>query len=126
MEEASITPDEVDHINMHGTSTGLGDIAEVRAIKSVFGDHAANLSLNATKSLIGHLLGGSGAVGAACAVQSVYTDTIHPTINIFNQDPLCDVDIVQKIEKKTVNRAMCNAFGFGGHNTSLIFGKYEQ
>jgi len=124
--QAGIEKEQVSYINAHGTSTGLGDVAEIRAIKSVFGDHAPNLNITATKSLIGHLLGGAGAVGAACAVKTVESGEMHPSINIFNQDPECDLNIITEHKHEKVPYALCNAFGFGGHNTCLLFGAVLQ
>lgn len=120
---AGIKKEAITFINAHGTSTGLGDIAECKAIRAVFGDHADKLMINATKSLIGHLLGGSGAVGAAVACKTIETGDIHPTINLFNQDPECNLNIVTEKRHTDVPYALCNAFGFGGHNTCLLFGR---
>ena len=123
--QAGLAPRDIRYINAHGTSTGLGDIAEIRAIKAVFGEDAAKLRITATKSLIGHLLGGSGAVGAAVAVKTIESGQIHPTINLFNKDPECDLNIVTEKTEADVPYALCNAFGFGGHNTCLLFGRPE-
>ena len=126
IEQAGIEKEEITYINAHGTSTGLGDIAEVRSIKAVFKDHADKIMINATKSLIGHLLGGSGAVGAACAVKSIESGELHPSINLFNRDPECDLNFIKERCKVHVPYALCNAFGFGGHNTCLLFGEVKQ
>ena len=117
----------VDYLNMHGTSTGLGDVAETKAIKGVFGDHAYKMNLSSTKSMTGHLLGAAGAVEAIAAIKAIVHQTIPPTINFEHPDPDCDLNYTfnQPIERE-VNVAMSNAFGFGGHNTSIVFAKYED
>ena len=116
----------VDYLNMHGTSTGLGDVAETKAIKDVFGDHAYKMNLSSTKSMTGHLLGAAGAVEAIAAIKAIVHQTIPPTINFEHPDPDCDLNYTfnQPVERE-VNVAMSNAFGFGGHNTSIVFAKYE-
>ncbi len=127
--DAGITPEEIDHINTHGTSTTLGDIAEVLAIKNVFGEHAYNISINSTKSMTGHLLGGAGAVESIAAILSVKNGVIPPTINHFDDDPQIDNKLdftFNEKKKRDINFALSNAFGFGGHNTSIIFKKYQQ
>ena len=126
LQEAGIKPEQIGHINAHGTSTGLGDIAEAKAVRRVFGEYGTQIPVTATKSLVGHLLGGSGALGAACTAKAVATGEIHPTINIFNQDPECTFNIVRKPFKRDFDYALANAFGFGGHNTCLVFGKYRD
>ncbi len=124
--DANIQPKIIDYINTHGTGTPLGDIAEVLAIKKVFGEHAYKLTANASKSEIGHLLGGAGGIEALITALSVKEDIIHPTINLDNPDPQCDLDFsANKITKKEINYAMTNSLGFGGHNASLIFKKYR-
>ena len=126
LKDAGMELNEIDHINTHGTSTPRGDIAETIAIKDLFGDHAQNIAVNSTKSMIGHLLGAAGAVELVGVVKSVMTDTVHPTINLDNQDPQCDLNYVPNhyIEKK-VDAALCNTFGFGGHNASILIKKYK-
>ena len=126
LNQANITPDAIKYINAHGTATIQGDVAECKAIARVFEGYKRDFVVSATKSLIGHLLGGAGAVGAACAVKSVSSGIVHPTINIDNQDPDCDLVIATQPEKHDVAYAMCNAFGFGGHNTCLVFGRYPR
>jgi 3-oxoacyl-[acyl-carrier-protein] synthase II len=124
---AGITPDAIDYINMHGTSTPLGDIGETKAIKTLFGDHAYNMNLSSTKSMTGHLLGAAGAVEGIATALAVKNDIVPPTINFKNPDPECDLNYTfNKPQKRTVNIGMSNAFGFGGHNTSVMFRKYEE
>lgn len=127
LKQAEIKPEDVDYINMHGTSTPLGDIGETKAIKKVFGEHAYKMNLSSTKSMTGHLLGAAGAVEAIATVLAVINDRIPPTINFANPDPECDLNYTfNKPQDKKVNYAISNAFGFGGHNTSVVFKKYEQ
>jgi 3-oxoacyl-[acyl-carrier-protein] synthase II len=128
VEDAGLTPQDIDHINTHGTSTPAGDIAEPKAIVGYFGEHAYNLSINSTKSMTGHLLGAAGAVEAIAAIMAVVHDIIPPTINHFTDDP--DIDnrldfTFNKAKQRIVNNALTNTFGFGGHNASLIFKKYK-
>lgn len=126
IKQAGIKPEEIDYINMHGTSTPLGDIGETKAIKNVFGDHAYKMNLSSTKSMTGHLLGAAGAVEAIATILAVVNDKIPPTINFANPDPECDLNYTfNKPQDRKVNYAMSNAFGFGGHNTSVLFKKYE-
>jgi 3-oxoacyl-[acyl-carrier-protein] synthase II len=116
----------VDYINVHGTSTPLGDIAEVTAIQKVFGEQAYNLNISSTKSMTGHLLGAAGAVEAIASILAVQNDIVPPTINHFTDDDLLDPKLnftFHKAEKRTVNVALSNTFGFGGHNASVIFKK---
>lgn len=127
LKAAGITPEDVDHINMHGTSTPLGDVAETNSIKKVFGDHAYKMHLNSTKSMTGHTLGAAGAIESVAALLAIYHGTIPPTINIDNQDPECDLNYTaNKPVVKDVRYAMNNAFGFGGHNSALVFKKLEE
>jgi len=126
LEDAGVSPEEVDYLNMHGTATPLGDIAENKAVKTVFGPHAYRMSLSSTKSMIGHLLGAAGAVEAIATIMAVKHDYVPPTINFEHPDPECDLDYTfNEARKRPVNVAMSNAFGFGGHNTSLAFRKYD-
>jgi len=126
LEDAGVSPEEVDYLNMHGTATPLGDIAETKAVKTVFGPHAYRMSLSSTKSMIGHLLGAAGAVEAIATIMAVKHDYVPPTINFEHPDPECDLDYTfNEARKRPVNVAMSNAFGFGGHNTSLAFRKYD-
>ena len=126
IQDANIKPEEIGYINAHGTSTPAGDVVEVRAVKKTFSKHANNLVINSTKSMIGHLLGAAGGVEAIASIMSLQHQKVHPTINIFNQDPECDLDFnpseARKIDTKY---ALSNSFGFGGTNGSLIFSKYD-
>lgn len=125
--DAGLSPTDIDYVNAHGTSTYYNDKYETNAIKTVFGDHASKLAVNSTKSMIGHLLGAAGVVGAIATIMSVVTDEIHPTINYVTPDPECDLYYVPNTSiKKTVNAAVCNAFGFGGHNATLAFKKFSE
>lgn len=119
---AAVSPADVDYINAHATSTGLGDIAETRAIKSVFGEHAKNgLTISATKSMTGHLLGGAGAVEMAATVLAMRDSIVPPTINLENPDEECDLDYTPTVAKqKKMRVALNNSFGFGGHNATLV------
>lgn len=127
MKNADIKPEDIDYINVHGTSTGLGDIAETNAIKEIFGEYAYKLNISSTKSMTGHLLGAAGAVEAVASILATVNDMIPPTINFETPDPQCDLNYTfNKPQKRTVNIAMSNAFGFGGHNTSVIFRKYAE
>ncbi len=118
---------DIDYINMHGTSTGLGDIAETKAIKSLFGDQAYKMNVSSTKSMTGHLLGAAGAVEAVASILAINNSKVPPTINFETPDPECDLNYTfNKPQDKTINVALSNAFGFGGHNTSVIFKKFEE
>ena len=122
---ASLNPEQVDYINAHGTSTPAGDIAETDAIKKVFGQHASTLCVSSNKSMIGHLLGASGAVEAIMSVLTLTDQVIPPTINLEHPDPRCDLDYVpHTAREKSVNVVLTNSFGFGGTNGSLIFSKF--
>jgi len=126
LQNAGISPTEVDYINVHGTSTPLGDISETQAIKAVFGEWAYKLHISSTKSMIGHLLGAAGAVEAVATVLSVYHQTVHPTINHFTDDPECDLNYTfHHPVQKPIRYALSNSFGFGGHNVCLVFKRYE-
>jgi len=128
IEEAGIALTDVDHINTHGTSTPLGDAAEVKAILSLFGEHAYNININSVKSMVGHLLGAAAAVESVASVLSIYHDIVPPTINHFEDDENLDNRLnftFNKAQKRVVNYALSNAFGFGGHNTSILFKKYK-
>jgi len=127
--EAGLTPADVDYINVHGTATPLGDIAETRAILSLFGDHAYKLNISATKSMTGHLLGAAGAVEAIATVMAVKHDTVPPTINFRNPDPAIDPNLnltLNKTQYRPVRVALTNNFGFGGHNASVLIRKFEE
>lgn len=131
LKDAEMQPNEIDYINVHGTSTPLGDIAETKAIKGVFGEHAYNLNISSSKSMTGHLLGATGAVEAIACVLSVHNDIVPPTINFTegDEDPEIDYKLnftFNKAQKRVVNAALSNTFGFGGHNGSLIFKKFAK
>jgi 3-oxoacyl-[acyl-carrier-protein] synthase II len=128
LEDAEMELTDIDYINVHGTSTPLGDIAELKAIRAVFGDHAYQMNISSTKSMTGHLLGGAGAIEAVASIMAVCEDIIPPTINHFTDDP--DIDnrlnlTFHKAQQRTVRAALSNTFGFGGHNASVIFKKYQ-
>ncbi len=126
IEDAGLTIDDIDYINAHGTSTKLNDKTETLAIKQVFGDRAYKIPISSTKSMVGHLLGAAGAVEFIVSVLSVINDTVHKTRNYEHPDPECDLDYVPDGPRKvTVRNALSNSFGFGGHNASLIVGKFE-
>ena len=128
LEDAEMQPEEVDYINVHGTSTPLGDIAETKAITHVFGEHAYNLNISSTKSMTGHLLGAAGAIEAIACILAVKNDIVPPTINHFTDDPELDNKLnftFHTPQKRTVNVAISNTFGFGGHNTSVIVKKFK-
>lgn len=123
---AGIKPEDVQLINAHGTSTPLGDKAEVLAIKNVFGEYAYKLKVNSTKSMIGHTLGAAGGVEAVAVVKMLETGKIHPTINQEEPDPECDLDFVpNKSIEMDVEYALSNSFGFGGHNACIAFKKWR-
>ncbi len=129
LEDAEMKPEEIDYINVHGTSTPLGDIAEPKAILSVFGEHAYKLNISATKSMTGHLLGAAGAVESIAAIFAITKGIIPPTINFKNPDPEIDSKLnftFNKAQKREVRAALSNTFGFGGHNSSVIFKKYTE
>jgi len=121
---AGITPDKIDYINTHGTATPLGDLAEIKAVKKLFGDHAYKLSISSTKSMTGHLLGAAGVVESIACILALQNQTVPPTINIDNLDPEIDVDVTPNTPKaRPIEYALNNGFGFGGHNGCLIFRK---
>jgi 3-oxoacyl-[acyl-carrier-protein] synthase II len=121
LEHAGLSVDQVDYINAHATSTGLGDVAETRAIKSVFGERGKNVSISSTKSMTGHLLGGAGAIEMAACALAIRDDVIPPTINLDNPDEECDLDFTpHTAREKKVSVALNNSFGFGGHNATLV------
>lgn len=126
LEEAGLSPEDVDYINAHGTSTPLGDVVELKAIKSVFGEHAYKLNISSTKSMHGHLLGASGSVEALACIHAINSGIIPPTINFENQDPEIDYNLnltLNKAQKREVNVAISNAFGFGGQNSCIVLKK---
>lgn len=122
LRDAGMEPDSVDHINAHATSTPLGDIVETRAIKTLFGARAGDIAINATKSMVGHTVGASAAIGSIATIMALHTGTIHPTINLDEADPECDLDYTPNNARRTHPRnSLCNAFGFGGNNASIVF-----
>ncbi len=125
LKKAGLKPDAVDYINAHGTSTQLNDAAETAAIKTVFGEHAYDIPISSSKSMLGHMMGAAGAVEAVATVKTIETGWIHPTINYEFPDPKCDLDYVpNKARHADVRVALSNSFGFGGHNASIVFKKY--
>ena len=123
LRDARVNADEIEYVNAHGTSTELGDAAETRAIKKVFGEHARRLAISSTKSMIGHLLGASGGVELIATALTIKQGVIHPTINLDSPDPACDLDYVPKVAReRRIRRAISNSFGFGGHNCCLVIG----
>ncbi|MCH2234917.1 MAG: beta-ketoacyl-ACP synthase II [Crocinitomicaceae bacterium] len=127
--EAGISTSDIDYINVHGTSTPLGDIAETKAIKEVFGEDAYNLNISSTKSMTGHLLGAAGAIEAIACIMAIKDGVVPPTINHFTDDPEIDNKLnftFNKAQEKEINYALSNTFGFGGHNTSVIFKSYKD
>lgn len=128
LQDAGMQPDEIDYINVHGTSTPLGDISEMKAIQTVFGEHAFKLNISSTKSMTGHLLGAAGAIEAIASILAVVNDQVPPTINHFTDDPTFDPRLnftFNNPQKRIVRAALSNTFGFGGHNASVIFRKYN-
>ncbi|HCV15484.1 MAG TPA: beta-ketoacyl-[acyl-carrier-protein] synthase II [Rikenellaceae bacterium] len=128
LEDGDIQKEEVDYINVHGTATPLGDIAELKAIKSLFGEHAYKINISATKSMTGHLLGATGAVEALACIHAITSGTVPPTINFETEDPEIDYKLnltLNKAQKREVNVAMNNTFGFGGHNSCIVFKKVK-
>jgi len=128
IDDAELKPEDIDYVNLHGTSTGLGDIAETKAVINVFGEHAYKLSISSTKSMTGHLLGATGAMEALASVMAIQNGIIPPTINHFELDSRIDNKLdftFNKAKKRDVRAALSNTFGFGGHNASLVFKKFE-
>jgi len=128
LEDAGMRPEDIDYVNVHGTSTPLGDLSESKAIRQVFGDHAYNLNISSTKSMTGHLLGAAGAVEAIAGILAMKHQVIPPTINHTTDDPEFDSKLnftFNKAQKREVNAVLSNTFGFGGHNVSVIFKKVD-
>lgn len=128
LEDAQLKATDIDYINVHGTSTPIGDIAEITAIQKVFGDHAFDMNISSTKSMTGHLLGAAGAIEAVATILSVKNDIVPPTINHFTDDPAFDSRLnltFHKAQQRKVDAAISNTFGFGGHNASVVFKKFE-
>lgn len=129
LRDAGMKPEEVDYVNVHGTSTPLGDISEIKAIQAVFGEHAYTMNISSTKSMTGHLLGAAGAVEAVATILAMNNNLVPPTINHFTDDPQFDPRInltFNKAQAREIRAALSNTFGFGGHNTSVIFRKFEK
>jgi 3-oxoacyl-[acyl-carrier-protein] synthase II len=127
LQKAGLRPDQIDYINAHGTGTPFNDSTETQAIKTTFGDYAYRVAISSTKSMMGHTLGAAGAVEAVISIQTILNGIIPPTINLHHPDPECDLDYVpNEARHATVNVVMSNSMGFGGHNTSLIFKRYEN
>lgn len=127
LRDANIQPSDIDYINAHGTSTPLNDERETLAIKTVFGEHAYKLQISSTKSMLGHMLGAAGAIGAAATALTLRDQLIHPTINYLNPDPKCDLDYVPNSARESqVKYGMCEALGFGGHNTVLVMKQFSE
>lgn len=129
LEDAELKPEDIDYINVHGTSTPIGDIAEITAIQKVFGEHAYKLNISSTKSMTGHLLGAAGAIEAVATIFAVKNDIVPPTINHTTPDPAFDERLnltLHTAQHRTVKAAISNTFGFGGHNATVIFKKYEE
>jgi 3-oxoacyl-[acyl-carrier-protein] synthase II len=126
IKDAGLNPEDVDYVNAHGTSTQLGDLAETRAVKTVFGDHASSLLVSSTKSTTGHLLGAAGAVEAVFSVLALQNQVAPPTINLDNPDDECDLDYVaNEARDAKIDVAISNSFGFGGTNGSLLFKRFQ-
>jgi len=126
IKDAGMKPEDVDYINAHGTSTPLNDKGETMSIKAAFGDHAYKLKINSSKSMVGHMLGAAAGIEAIACVKTIETGIIHPTINLTNPDPLCDLDYTpHKAVEAKVDVALSNSLGFGGHNAALIIKRYE-
>jgi 3-oxoacyl-[acyl-carrier-protein] synthase II len=127
LEDSGITADEVDYINAHGTATPMNDLAETLGIKAAFGEQAYKVPISATKSMTGHALGGAGAVEAVASIKTILENEIHPTINLHNPDPVCDLDYVPNVSRKQqVDTVMSNSFGFGGQNACLILRRFAE
>ena len=131
LEDAQMNPDEIDYINVHGTSTPVGDISEAKAIKEVFGDHAYKLNISSTKSMTGHLLGAAGAVEAIASILAIKNGIVPPTINHEEGDNDEQIDYelnftFNQAQQREVRAALSNTFGFGGHNACVIFKKYAE
>jgi 3-oxoacyl-(acyl-carrier-protein) synthase len=127
LEDAGVEPTAVDYINAHGSATPISDPIETRAIKRVFGDHAYDVPISSTKSMIGHAMGGAGAIEAAVCVRTIETGMIHPTANLETPDPQCDLDYVPEGQRQAdVRVALSNSFGLGGQNACLVFGRFEE
>jgi 3-oxoacyl-[acyl-carrier-protein] synthase II len=126
LHDAGLNPEQVDYINAHGTSTPAGDVAETRAVKGAFGDHAYNLAVSSTKSMTGHMLGAAGGAEAVFSILAIRDQVAPPTINLDNPDPECDLDYVPHTAREMkIDVAISNSFGFGGTNGTLVFKKFS-
>jgi 3-oxoacyl-[acyl-carrier-protein] synthase II len=126
LRKAGLTADNVDYVNCHATSTGLGDKAETMAIKKALGDRAYQIPVSSTKSMIGHTFGAAGAIEGMACIFALRDGILPPTINVFNQDPDCDLDVIpNEARHQPIRVAVNNSFGFGGHNACLVLTKYE-
>jgi len=129
IDDAELNPSDIDYVNLHGTSTGLGDISETKAVINVFGDYAYKLSISSTKSMTGHMLGATGAMEAFASVMAIKNGIVPPTINHFELEPKIDAKLdftFNKAKKRDIRAALSNTFGFGGHNASIVFKKFEE
>lgn len=127
LRDGGIAPEEVDYINAHGTSTVLNDLNETKAIKKLFGDYAYKVAISSTKSMTGHLLGAAGALESIACILAMQNSMVPPTINLENPDPECDLNYTPKVAiKREINYSISNTFGFGGHNSTLLFKKYTD
>eukprot|EP00697_Spironema_sp_BW2_P010868 gnl/Spiro4/26284_TR13114_c0_g1_i1.p1 gnl/Spiro4/26284_TR13114_c0_g1~~gnl/Spiro4/26284_TR13114_c0_g1_i1.p1 ORF type:complete len:164 (+),score=8.38 gnl/Spiro4/26284_TR13114_c0_g1_i1:50-493(+) len=128
IKDAGIPKEQINYINAHATSTLVGDMCEILGIRACFGDHVKNISINATKSMIGHCLGAAGGVEAIATIKAIQTGKLHPTINVDDpEEVMAGIDYVpNQPRNKQVTAALSNSFGFGGHNSTLIFGPYER
>ena len=131
LDDAGMKPEDIDYINVHGTSTPVGDVSEIKAIQEVFGDHARELNISSTKSMTGHLLGATGALEAMFSVKAIENDIVPPTINHAEDDEDENIDYTlnftfNKAQERPVRAALSNSFGFGGHNATVILKKYEE
>jgi 3-oxoacyl-[acyl-carrier-protein] synthase II len=127
IKDAGLTPEDIDYINAHGTSTPLNDKGETQSYKSAFGPLAYKMKINSTKSMVGHMLGAAAGIEAIVCVKTIETGTIHPTINLLNPDPYCDLDYTPGCSvQHTVNAALSNSLGFGGHNSAIVIKRYKK
>ncbi|MDD3103606.1 MAG: beta-ketoacyl-[acyl-carrier-protein] synthase II, partial [Candidatus Cloacimonetes bacterium] len=127
VKDAGLSPDDIDYINAHGTSTPLNDKGETQSIKSAFGARAYKMKINSTKSMVGHMLGAAAGIEAIVCVKTIETGIIHPTMNLTNPDPECDLDYTIKgAAQQEVNAALSNSLGFGGHNSAIVITRYKD